>query len=345
MSNSVLASIKKDSIRRIFASICSLGKTSRAAIATSTDLSLMTVGKVVDEFLELDVVCEQKEIKSVAGRKAGLVELNKNKFALVIDLTDKNFKMAVLDSALNTTDTLEYEYNNDCYCEENFCIFMKNVKIFTLRNVDMKNCMGVGLLVPGEYLEEEDKTESFSFPELSGVKIKKTAEEILKCDVCFVKNNIRSAAKSNALEFDNYRDIAISYIHIDSLISGAYLCGGEFVGSNVATAGTFGRCACSDNKPLNSIFSDKKSTAKAVDELAKIIYNLFWTVSPDVVIVDNKRPYSGSISDDLKKSLYCLLPIGNYKLPDIVEANAEIKHSHRGMARDIREHWLDSLIM
>ena len=83
-----LSSIKKESVRAIFHAITGKDQISRAEIAELTGLSLMTVGKVVDALLERHVIIQSKEIKNMAGRRAGLVSLNTDKFFMIIDLTD-----------------------------------------------------------------------------------------------------------------------------------------------------------------------------------------------------------------------------------------------------------------
>ena len=82
-----LSTIKKESVDHIFRVIAENEQVSRAAIAQATSLSLMTVGKVVDALLEHDVIVQTKESKNAAGRKAGLVRLNAEKFCVILDLT------------------------------------------------------------------------------------------------------------------------------------------------------------------------------------------------------------------------------------------------------------------
>ena len=117
-----LSSIKKESVRAIFNAITGKDQISRAEIAEITGLSLMTVGKVVDALLERHVIIQSKEIKNMAGRRAGLVSLNTDKFFMIIDLTARNMSMTVMNIALNIVDKIVYEYNSDFYYEENLYI-------------------------------------------------------------------------------------------------------------------------------------------------------------------------------------------------------------------------------
>ena len=84
----------------------------------------------------------------MAGRRAGLVSLNTDKFFMIIDLTARNMSMTVMNIALNIVDKIVYEYNSDFYYEENLYIFMKNVKIYVLRHLDMAEAAGKPAWIP-----------------------------------------------------------------------------------------------------------------------------------------------------------------------------------------------------
>lgn len=63
MEKNILSTIKYDSVREILESKARHEKISRAEIAAETGLSLMTVGKVADALLELDIVVQSKETR------------------------------------------------------------------------------------------------------------------------------------------------------------------------------------------------------------------------------------------------------------------------------------------
>ena len=112
MNNITLKSIKCESIKSIFASIADADKISRAEISAKTDLSLVTVGKVADALLDMNIVCQVKEIKPQAGRRAGLLGVNPDKFAVILDITSYDFRVSVLDLRLHQIE--KYVYNVQC---------------------------------------------------------------------------------------------------------------------------------------------------------------------------------------------------------------------------------------
>ena len=97
MNNISLKSIKYESIKAIINAISEADRISRAEISEKTDLSLVTVGKIADALLERNVVTQVKEVRSQAGRRAGLLSINPERFALILDFTRYQFRCAILN--------------------------------------------------------------------------------------------------------------------------------------------------------------------------------------------------------------------------------------------------------
>ena len=193
-----LSSIKKESVRAIFTAITGKDQISRSEIADITGLSLMTVGKVVDALLERHVIIQSKEVKNIAGRRAGLVSLNTEKFFMIIDLTSRNMSMTVMDIALNIVDKITYEYNSDFYYEENLYIFMKNVKIYILRKLNMDDAAGIGVVLPGTYSAAADTVDTTRIPELAKTHVRAIIEDVLKNNLTTNVSKTASSAEDAA---------------------------------------------------------------------------------------------------------------------------------------------------
>lgn len=79
MSQIDLRSIKTQNMMSVFKAINSESSISRNDISAKTSLSLMTVGKIVDTFLECGVAVETKVQSTKVGRKACAVSLDTEK--------------------------------------------------------------------------------------------------------------------------------------------------------------------------------------------------------------------------------------------------------------------------
>lgn len=344
MGSSVLGSIKKESVRNIFSSVCENGQVSRAQIAKETGLSLMTVGKAVDELLCLGYVSQEKENKSNAGRKAGLVFVNPEKFILVLDLTVPNFQMTVMNSSFRIIDRISYEFDTECYSEENLCIFLKNVKIYTLRRLDMDNCIGIGVLVPGFYDEQSDKVAALRSLHLENIKIRAVIEEILKFPITFIKNDIRSAAISNMTDIADYRSRNIAYVRIGRQINGALLSKGAFIGDKSAVSGMIGKMHIGDDYTLNEVIEAVGLSDRGCDALAWALYNIVCVTDTDVFVIENELPKPQDLCAVIEQKLAQRLCEFSRSAPRVVLSDAETCHAPRGIAMRIRNRWIEDLL-
>ena len=112
MNNITLKSIKCESIKSIFSSIAD------AEISAKTDLSLVTVGKVADALLDMNIVCQVKEVKPQAGRRAGLLGVNPDKFAVILDITSYDFRVSVLDLRLHLVEKYIFNHKQEMLYED-----------------------------------------------------------------------------------------------------------------------------------------------------------------------------------------------------------------------------------
>ncbi|MBE6561467.1 MAG: hypothetical protein E7662_10120, partial [Ruminococcaceae bacterium] len=108
MENISLRSIKWESIKSIFYSIAFSDKISRADISAQTGLSLMTVGKVADALLDMHVIVQNKESRNSAGRRAGMLSVAADHYAVILDLTNRDFRMTVINIRLEVLEKFHY---------------------------------------------------------------------------------------------------------------------------------------------------------------------------------------------------------------------------------------------
>lgn len=165
MNNISLRSIKYESIKAIFTSIADSEKISRAEISEKTGLSLVTIGKIADALLDLDIISQVKEVRPQAGRRAGMLSVNENKFALILDFTSYEFRYAVLDLRLSMTEKSQYQYRNELTFEENLGCFLAETKAAIDTKLSLENCFGIGIAVSGPYNSDSDRVISSRVPE------------------------------------------------------------------------------------------------------------------------------------------------------------------------------------
>ena len=80
----VLATIKTESIRSVYAILLNEPDITRAEVAEQTGLSLMTAGKICDALIDCGFFRQEKETRQSAGRRASRITLNEDRFCLLL---------------------------------------------------------------------------------------------------------------------------------------------------------------------------------------------------------------------------------------------------------------------
>ncbi|MBQ4137556.1 MAG: winged helix-turn-helix domain-containing protein [Clostridia bacterium] len=102
-----LDKIRRESIKKIFSCIPADGNISRLEISEKTGLSLMTVGKITDYFLEKGVVKYAKSEDGGVGRKAKHISLSDEKNMIVLVPSKEKLGVVIVSFTLEKTGELE----------------------------------------------------------------------------------------------------------------------------------------------------------------------------------------------------------------------------------------------
>ena len=346
MNNISLKSIKYESIKAIFTSITEAEKISRADISEKTELSLVTVGKIADALLERDIICQVKEIRTQAGRRAGLLSINESKFALILDLTSCEFKTAVLDLRLRLMDKMSYTYRQNLSFEENIGVYLAEVRATVGRKYDLDNCFGIGVAVPGPYNEDTDTVSSMRIPCLAKLSVKATIKKYFKNIPVIVDSQINAAARSNVANVPGYEEKNIVYWYIsDSFVCGAYIVEGNLILGKGRHACDFGGTIDESGMTLE----DKLDKCADFDEylncLSRAVGNVLKILSPHTLIVEYDSRFAcddilGAIRQKLTENSH----ISEEDLPDMMRACCRFRNSHRGLTMHLREMWLENVV-
>ncbi len=337
-----LSSIKKESVRAIFGVAAENEQVSRAQIAAVTGLSLMTVGKVADALIERGILLQSKETKTNAGRKAGLMRLNREKSFLVLDLTTKHFCMAAMDSALQMTGHVQHTYNPDFYYEENLYIFLKNVKIYMLRNLRTENIVGIGVVLPGIYHPETDTTENDRVPELAATHIRHIIEQVLQISVTVFEKDTHAAAASQLTALDNGEDQLVIYAYVGETVSGALLSGGELLQSRGGCAGELGRYVLPDGNTLAKTYAAKGFCNETAAAISAALAMEITVLDPDIILIENGvGERLSAYEPELRRRVAagCGKKHEN-ELPVIRMQTSVVRHAYRGLAWRMRGEWI-----
>lgn len=345
MEKNILKSVKSESIKNIFNTVAANCFISRSEIAEATGLSLMTVGKVIDSMLKLEIVKQELEVKSNIGRRAGLISLNTMHYSIVIDLTEHAFNLSVIDLSLNLVDSMTYTYNKSIYYDDNLYLFLKSAAAYINNRRDKDKMIGIGITVPGIYNADEDKVVSSKVPELNTIPIRQTFEELLGQNITVIMKNVNAAAISGIDLIPDNTNRVIVYMYMGEAIDGAVYSHGRFIKGAHSSECDFGRMILRYGEPLEKRIQSSRSDEEIVNELSSAVYNIVTILDPDAFIIESERPReSRFIETQIKTALIKDYGIQESSIPEFIACGSSFKHSARGLGSLMRNSWIDNLI-
>ncbi len=347
MTNISLKSIKYESIKAIINSISEADRISRAEISEKTDLSLVTVGKIADALLERNVVTQIKEIRSQAGRRAGLLSVNPERFALILDFTRYQFRCAILNLRLDTLDKFTFAYRLNASFEENVQAFLAETSANVRRTYDVEqNCIGVGVAVPGPYDASTDRVLTSRVPELGEVPLGEIVRRHFRDLPVVIDSHINAAARSNIRHVENYEQKNIVYWYVsDHFVCGVYVVAGNLILGKNGHACDLGSVRQLTGCTLEKKIADAKDQDEVTDILSLSVYNLIMALNPHVIILDFAFPFDcDTIIPSLNDVLRMQYGMKPEDMPELRRAWCKSHNSHRGLTMSLRELWLNEIV-
>lgn len=345
-NNLSLKSIKYESIKSIFTSIADAEKISRAAISELTDLSLVTVGKIADALLEMNIISQIKEIRPQAGRRAGLLSVNEEKFTVIFDLTSRDFRYSILNLRLCQAERSMYTYNPEHSYEENLNEFLTSISAYLREKYDFRNCYGIGVSVPGAYNAVSDAIFCRRIPELRNITLRNLISKYFPTENILIDSHINASAKSNVRRVEDYHAKNVIYYYVGpKFVCGVYIVNGQLVLGRNHHACDFGYMV----DPTGTTLEERLSMAETWEDyghiLSRSVYNIIRSFNPHEIIIECDIQFPcEDIIHFIREDMIKRYGITEDEIPDMSRARCKFRNSHRGLAIGLREMWLESLV-
>lgn len=347
MNNISLQSIKYESIKSIFLSITSADSISRSTISEQTSLSLVTVGKIADALLSLDVLEQEKPIRQQAGRRAGILRVNSKKYAVILDLTTtRAFCMSIFDLKLGNLYQKRYTYRSDRTCRENLESFLHEMSLYMASHFNPADCFGVGVAVPGPYDCETDLTDARLHPELSAIPLKQTVSHYFTAPVLLVDSHINAAAESNMLQVPDYPNKNIVYWYVSSArVCGAYLAKGNLILGKGNQTCDFGSMRHFGELTLDDKISLCVSPMDAAEALCPPVHNIIRLLCPHTMMLEFDLSFPcDEVIPRIREMLTVRYRLKPSEMPDMINIGSGYRNSHRGLTMHLRNLWLEKIV-
>ena len=346
-----LKTIKWESVKSIFNAIAGTEQISRAQISEITGLSLVTVGKVADALLDMNIVNQEKQIKATAGRRAGLLAINRDKFVLNLDLSSKVFRFSVINLKLELQEKTRHTYDNDRFYEENLHSFLAETVQHMTKGYNMEDCFGIGVSLPGRYNPQNDTIIAARIPEIAPLHIRSIVEKHFSGYPIFLEASENVAALSNISTISEYMDKNILYWFLgEETTTGALLVNGSFIHGNRQQPCDFGHIVLPDGTLLGNALRGCQTPEDITGVIAYSLHNIIQIIAPDTIILEcehlQQYPEARDRVVPLVQEVLCEeYHYSREMLPDIMITCCKFRHAHRGLSMRLREMWIDKILL
>lgn len=350
MQNIRLQSIKRDSVLSIFNSIAEKEAVSRADISEKTSLSLVTVGKVADALLEMDLIRQVKEVKSCAGRRAGLLSINENNFCVILDLTRRRFWGVILNLRFDFVEQISFAYDPNAAYIENLHAFLDEIRRNLSQKRDMSRCYGIGVSVADVYNPATDVVESSKICELNAVKLREVVQQYFPEPPVCIDSSINAAALSNISRIDDYREKNALYWFVgEDMTCGAFVVKGEVILGRNNRFCDFGNVRDLCGRSLSGKITCADSAADCAKIIALDVANVIRILAPHIIMLEyapceSREKNGDALIAELKRYLITEHEFTAETLPEFIGTGCKIRHSHRGIAMRLRDMWIEGKI-
>jgi len=349
MNNAMnLKTIKWESVKSIFNAIAGKEQVSRAQVSAETNLSLVTVGKVADALLNMNIITQEKQIRGSAGRRAGLLSINTEKFVLILDLSCPVFRFSVLNLGLGLIEKNRYSCQRDRFLDENIQQFFKDTSLHMNRAYNMDNCFGIGISLPGPYNPETDTTDTNVSGEFRNIHIRAMAEKYfpgypILLDACA---NVAALSNISAVPDHSHKSILYWFIGEENT-TGSLMVNGSFIRGSTMQPCSFGSMVLPGGGTLDNALHRCQTLEELVSVISYPLHTVIQLIAPHAIILEcegMKHERERAVAM-IRQSLHEKYGYRLDLLPDILVTHCIFRHSHRGLAIRLREMWIDQVVL
>ena len=305
--------MKTENIRSVFSSVLSEGEASRAAVSDSVELSLVSVGKIADLLISAGVFTEEKHSSPGAGRRAGSLRLNPEKYSVVFDLTNgRKISYCRIDGSTIKTVSDDRDDLTDIFADAAMTV---------LQVYGHENCFGIGLISDSE---------------------KERGQALSLLRDFFPDYEVCSASSVTASFFSHIcRDGSVGkslYISIN----GKSIYASVSVDGNIISVCDCGLLLHENGKTLNGILSER-SLSDCIGLIAADIVNSVRLLIPERVYISlNNCENKIEVKNGLITVIDSFLSVSSDTNPAIIFTEDRDNASH-GITDMLREKWFASL--
>ncbi len=318
-----LRNVREANRKNIICSILDRGYDMRRdELASENGISIMTVKKIVSEFLAFGIV-EEQEVPSGVGRRPKVLRMAEQYGTIAcVSLTSREyFSYQIMDFKRNILEKRQLILKEQYSYHENLLQLQESLRQ-DLERTGL-TCVGICLSVPSAYYEEQDLVNYDLIPEFKDLHLKQLFREAFGLENVSVVHDVFAAAQAEYNRLEGFKG-SLFYFYVGYGVGGACVNGGNWQSGHDLVAGEIGQMiveAGGEERTLESVISipailddiyDQcgerisfyeallrykdgdacvtERIGRATGQIAKALYAVSWIINPAYIVIGGVYP-------------------------------------------------------
>lgn len=328
------AGFRRESLLSCFFALCESTAMTRAELATATELSIMTTGKIADAMIEQGIWTEEKLPVSGAGRRPGTLQFHAKPIFLVLNLSCRRFTAHILTPSMQAKEICLHDYNDIFPFDDNLLIFLNAVR--RAYNTDKQTLPYLAIITAPEDDKRQCITGSLSISPRSREHMVQVTEKILRRECDLVIDEI-AAAQTYFNSLAVYQNPGCGvYISLSDMMYASVWMRGNLTEPRICRIGDL--LLPGQVKVANAL-AQALCTEEAVLPVAYAVSTLESFFTPDLIVFESARfGLDEAFLNGVYQSLKPILPAENRVIPMQI-CKAAPSAAVCGCAAELRKKW------
>ena len=329
---------RRENLFSCFNALCESKAMTRAELASVTELSIMTTGKIADAMIESGALTEEKHPTSGAGRRPGKLRFSQAYKFLVLDVSSRRFTAHVLSPSMAVKEICVHLYNDIFPFDDNLLIFLNAVRRGC--NTSKESLHYLAVITAPEDDKRQSITRSLSVSPRSMQHMLDFISKIMRRDFDQVIDEITAAQHCFHALPDCKNVECGAFLSLSEMTYAAVWMRGNLLCPRVCR---IGELIMPDHKRIADALADAFCTLDAIEPTAYAISSLETFFTPDLVLIESDRfRIDQTFLDGVYQALGDILPERSRILP-LHTANVEPCAAVYGCASELRRRWFHDL--
>lgn len=186
--------VRPENAAAVFYAVVDSKCDTRSKIAEKTNMSVVTVGKACEVFLNKGIFILKRSQSKAIGRHANRMVLNTEKQLIIIDMSTSFWRAHFYDLNFVLVHRIWHEIVGDLTYKDNMRMFLNKVKTY-LSKEDNKRFLATCLIVPGIYDNNSDTVSCVGNGEIERIQFHKYIKDSLRMTFNMTIGGITAAIK------------------------------------------------------------------------------------------------------------------------------------------------------